>query len=53
MSLNESKWYGGEGRIEDTTKRKKANRKREIYDALDDELQALEEISDLFGDDKK
>lgn len=51
MSLNESKWYDSETTFEDITKRKRGNRKQDIYDALDEELEALEEIDDnFFGD---
>lgn len=51
MSLNESKWYDVESGFEDTTKRKRANRHKDIYNALDEELEALEEIDfDIFGE---
>jgi stress-induced morphogen len=38
-------------RIEDITKRKRASRHREVYDALDEELEALEEIELDFRND--
>lgn len=51
MSLNESKWYDAESSFEDITKRKKGNKRKDVYNALDEELEALEEIDfDYFGD---
>lgn len=52
MSLNESKWYDTENGFEDITKRKRGNKQRDVYDALDEELEALEEIDfDFFGEE--
>lgn len=52
MSLNESKWYDAESGFEDTTKAKRGNKRKYIYDALDEELEALEEIdTNYFGEE--
>jgi hypothetical protein len=51
LSLNESKWYDAESGFDDITKGKRTNRRKDIYDALDEELEALEEINfDYSGD---
>lgn len=48
MSLNESKWFDADSNFKDIIKRKRGNRARELYDTLDEELEALEEIDTDF-----